>query len=246
MPYIKEIAITGKVKEVCKKYSARYGRKDIARSQNVNITPEDVKKVNQRNAETKLRRLINTNFGYNDIHLVLTYRKGERPTPQESKKYLEKFLRDLRKLYRQYGIELKYISVTEYKNKAIHHHLVINSFDMREITPLWPYGRARPTFLDDTGQYGQLASYLIKETSKTFELEDAPYGKRWNQSRNLKKPDIKTTVINRNSWRKEPKPDKGYYLEKDKTFSGVSEITGYKYQFYSMVLLATRAARKRE
>jgi len=109
VPYIKEVAVTGKVKEVCKKYSTRYGRKGIPRCENIHVTPEDVKKVNMRNAETKLRRLINTNFGFNDIHLVLTYRKGERPIPEESKKYLAKFLRDLRVLYRKYGTELKYI-----------------------------------------------------------------------------------------------------------------------------------------
>jgi len=240
VPYYQKTVIAGETKEVSKIQSARFGKKGVVRNSNLKPSPEDVKKVNFKHAEAKLRWLINTNFKFNDIHLVLTYRKGERPAPEESKKYLEKFLRDLRALYRNQNQELKYICVTEYLNKAIHHHLVINSFDMRLITPLWPYGRARPTFLDDTGQYDQLASYLIKETSKTYLMDDAPYAKRWNASRNLEKPQVDMVVISRNSWRKEPQATAGYYLEKDKTINGVSEITGYPYQFYSMVKIQRR------
>lgn len=241
MPYYQKTVTAGKTKEITKMFSARYGRKGLTREINHLPTPEDVQKVNRKQAEAKLRWLINTNFGYNDIHMVLTYIKGLRPPPMEAKRCLEKFLRDLRALYRKNGIELKYICVTEYLNKAIHHHLVINSIDMRQVTPLWPYGRARPTYLDDSGQYGQLASYLIKETDKTFRLPDAPYRKRWNASRNLKKPNIEMKVVDRNSWRKEPKALKGYILERDKIENGVSEITGYPYQYYSMIRVPERA-----
>ena len=239
MPYIMEIAICGKVKETTKKYSSRYGRKGIPRSMNCNLTPEDVKVQNEKNAIKKLRRSINTNFGFNDIHLILTYKILERPEPKEAKKRITKFLRDLRKLYKKKGKELKYICVTEYKNKAIHHHLIINSFDMRLITPLWPYGRARPTYLDNRGQYGQLAEYLIKETRKTYSEENAVFKKRWNSSRNLKKPNVKIIIVNRGNWTKEPKATKGYFLEKDSIYSGVSNVTGYPFQFYSMVKIET-------
>lgn len=235
MAYYEKTVIAGLTMERMKMNSARLGRKGLVREKNHLPTPEDVQKVNAHQSEAKLRWSLNTNFGENDIHLVLTYIKGMRPPPEEAKQYLDKFLRDLRTLYRKHGQELKYISVTEYLNKAIHHHLVINSIDMREVTQLWPYGRARPTYLDGSGQYGQLAAYLIKETEKTFRLPDAPYRKRWNSSRNLKKPIIKIRVIGRDSWRKEPKAPKGYIIEKDKTVNGVSEITGYPYQFYSMI-----------
>lgn len=248
MPYYEKTVIAGMTAEKMKGYSARLGRKGIIREKNHQPTPEDVQEVNRRNSEANLRWTLNTNFGWNDIHLVLTYIKGMRPPPKEAKAYLEKFLRDLRALYRKDGRELKYICVTEYLNKAIHHHLVISGIDMREVTPLWPYGKARPTYLDDSGQYGQLAAYLIKETDKSFRLPDAPYRKRWNASRNLEKPVIKIKEINRNSWRKEPKALKGYFIEKDKTVNGVSEITGYPYQFYSMVQIQPerKKVRKRE
>ena len=237
MPYLMEVVHSGKVREVTKKYSARYGKKGIRRSPNSNPTPEDVRVQNERNAEKKLRRLINSNFGFNDIHLVLTYRISERPDPKTARSHLEKFLRSLRKLYGDSGEELKYICVTEYKNKAVHHHLIINSFDMRLITPLWPYGRARPTFLDNTGQYGKLAAYFIKETRATYTEETAVFRKRWNQSRNLKKPDVKIKIVQRDSWTKEPKAVKGYALESDSVYTGISRVTGYPFQFYSMIQL---------
>lgn len=234
MPYIEEICIAGKTKEVCKKFSARYGKK-ISRDKNKNPTPEDVKKVNLRAAITKLRRLINTNFGYQDIHLVLTYRKEIRPSPEEARKDLEKFLRKLRVYFKKQDRELKYIAVTEYKRTAIHHHLIINSMDTRDLTEIWDKGRPCIKYLDDTGQYGKLAEYLIKETSKTFDSDDAVTKKRWCASKNLTQPKIIKRIIKRNKWREEPKPTKGYFIEKDSIITGIHEITGFEYQFYSMI-----------
>jgi len=236
VPYIEEIAIAGKTIEVSKKHSYRYMGKKIPRRENKNETPEDVKKINERNAETNLRRLINTNFGYQDIHLVLTYKKENRPqSPQEAKVDLEKFLRKLRAYYKKRGCELKYIAVTEYKNKSIHHHLIITSMDTRDLTDLWTCGQPRPTYLDRSGQYGQLASYLIKETSKTFNSEEGIYGKRWCASKNLEQPKITKRIISASSWQKNVKAKKGYYIEKGSERSGHSEFTGFAYQFYRMI-----------
>lgn len=235
MPHIEEVAICGRTIEVSKKYSFRHKGK-IPRGPNRSPTPEDVKKVNERNAITHLRRLINTNFKYQDIHLVLTYKREKRPaTPQDAKTDLEKFLRKLRGYFKKRNMELKYIAVTEYKNKAIHHHLVINSMDTRDLTEIWPHGQPRPTYLDASGQYGQLASYLIKETSKTFNSVNSVHGKRWCASKNLKQPIITRRIVSANSWRKNPKPKKGYYIEKSSIRSGVHEITGFPYQFYRMI-----------
>lgn len=236
MPYIEEIVIAGKTIEVSKKHSYRYAGKRIPRGPNKSPTPEDVKKINERNAETHLRRLINTNFRYQDIHLVLTYRRDNRPdTPETAKADLEQFLRKLRNHFKKRGKNLKYIAVTEYKSKAIHHHLIINSMDTRHLTEIWPHGQPRPTYLDSSGQYGQLASYLIKETSKTFNTEDSVHGKRWCASKNLEQPKITKRIISAQSWQKEPKTKKGYVIEKGSIRSGVSEITGYPYQFYRMI-----------
>lgn len=236
MPYLKEVCIAGNTKEITKRFSSRYGIRNINRSKNSEPTPEAVKKINQRNAETKLRRLINTNFTKNDIHVVLTYRKEERPEPKAAKKQLTNFLRRLKRRYIKLGSVLKYIAVTEYKGKAIHHHLIINSVDIRDIQDLWAFGKMRPTYMDDKGDYAQLASYLIKETSKTFNADDAQ-GRRWNASQNLKQPKITKTIVAANKFRKDPKPEKGYYIDKDSIRIGQHEVTGMFYQFYRMIKL---------
>lgn len=239
MPYIQEVVIAGATKEVHKKHSSRYGRKGIPRGENKNTTPEAMKRVNERHAETNLRRLINTNYKCGDIHLVLTYRKGERPTPEQARRDLELFLKRLRRYYKKKNEELKYISVTEYANAAIHHHLIINSMDTRDLIELWPHGQPRPTYLDNTGQYGQLASYLIKETSKTYKTENGS-GKRWSASKNLKKPKIIKTIVKANSWREIPKATEGYCLEINSIDSDIDEVSGYPYLFYSMVKIQKR------
>ena len=103
-------------------------------------------------------------------------------------------------------MELKWVEATEYKNRAIHHHLVINHIDMRIVNKLWKFGRARPTYLDDTGDYSKLAEYFVKETSKTFRSKSVPFGKRWRRSRNLIIPVPEKTIVKADSWRGDPKP----------------------------------------
>ena len=236
MPYIKRITIAGKTKEIEKSYSSRYGKRGIGRSKNMNPTPLDVKRVNQRNAETRLRRLINCNFEKNDIHLVLTYKKEDRPNPEAAKKILANFIRRIKRRYEKEGIEFKYIHVTEYgkKSGAIHHHILLPGIDMRIIQDTWEYGKARPTYLDDKGDYGQLANYLIKQTSKAFMQDDAK-GRRYHPSRGLKKPRTFVKIVHSNTYREDPKPEKGYYIELDSIKNGVHEVTGSPYQFYRMI-----------
>ena len=58
------------------------------------------------------------------------------------------------------------------KIKAIHHHIIINHIEGHDVSKvvrtLWKFGRPGFKYLDGSGQYKDLASYLIKETSKTF------------------------------------------------------------------------------
>ncbi len=235
MPYIKEICKCGKVIEINKYFSSRYHKKGIPRGRNSELTNELQKKVNLRQAIKKIRRLINANFTKNDMHWVLTYRKADRPNPHKARDDLDKFLRKLRKIYKDNGMELKYIAVTEYENRAIHHHILINYIEPKIINELWKYGRARLSMLDDLGDYGALGEYFIKETSKTFTKSDAPLGKRWRQSRNLIIPIPEKEIVKADSWRKEPKPLKGYQIIKSSVVTGEHEITGYMFQSYSMV-----------
>jgi hypothetical protein len=112
---------------------------------------------------------------------------------------------------------------------------MVNNISGKELNDLWINGRTRFTYLDESGQYGALAHYLIKETRKTYQEKGSPSGKRWNPSRNLKKPIIKKEIIKSNEWRKEPKAIKGYMLEKNSIQEGFHDITGWPFQKYTMI-----------
>lgn len=210
MAYMKKTVVAGKTMEV-EKYLL-YPKPKHQRSERVNPTSEQMARVNERNARKKLRHLINANFGEGDLHLVLTYREGP-PSPEEAKENLRRFCRRMRKLYTDQGQELKYIAVTEYQSKRIHHHMIVSKEDVNEIRKIWEHGFLRLSVLDDTGDYHQLADYLIKETSRTF--RESPTKKRWTASRNLVRPPEKTKTIKRSRFR-DPPPEKigGYRLDR--------------------------------
>lgn len=237
MGYYEEITIAGKTIEIIKKYLNKY--KNKKRGQKNQDTTEEQKMVNKNRAVRTLRLLLNNNFRDNaDFHIVLTYRKDARPqSAAEARECLDKFMRDLRKVYKKSGRVLKYITVTEYKRTAIHHHIIISNADAKEISRLWIHGKINATPLYTNGQYGELAEYLIKETDKTFSSPDAIYKKRWNPSKNLKQPIIIKKIIKAKTWRKDPKPKKGYYIEKASIYNGINPFTGGRYQFYRMIQL---------
>lgn len=234
MPYVMKTVTAGKTVEVKKHFSARYG-KQCKRSENREPTTEEQMEINRKQAEDHLRWLINANFGLGDWHLEMGYRRGYSRPPHEARQDLEKFLRAYRKYHRENGIPIRYITVTEYENKRIHHHLVLGPVPMAVLYQMWPYGRPHITPLDGSGNYAQLAAYLIKETSRTFSKPGAATRKRWTQSKGLKKPIVKYKIIQAKKWKEDPKPKKGYYIPKDSIVSGVDEFTGMPYQRYIMI-----------
>ena len=243
MPYIKKTIIAGDTIEIEKHYSARYGRR-CQRSANSQQTRPEQAEVNQRQAEKTLRRLINANFGVGDIHLVLGYKREHTRTPEQARKDKEQFLRGYRRWCKEQGETPRYITVTEYENKRVHHHLVIGAVPMAVLYELWPWGRPHITPLDSSGNYGQLAAYLIKETSRTFERAEAPQRKRWTQSKGLKKPEIKREEIRADRWAQEPKPKQGYFIPRDSVINGVCAVTGAPYQQYMMIRNKGKRGRK--
>ncbi|MEG1437401.1 MAG: hypothetical protein RSC30_07460 [Oscillospiraceae bacterium] len=234
MPYVQLTVKAGKTIEVFKYFSTRYGNSSTNRGLRDKQTPEQQIKVNRDHAERNLRWLINENFGENDIHLVATYKRENRPDIETALKQRRNMLRRFERVYEKSGLEFKYIAVTEYKNTAIHHHLIINRIDVSLLQEKWTFGKLRPTYLDDTGDYSELAAYLIKETDKTFQNSDSPIKKRWSSSKNLKKPKIKKQIIKASTWNKTPKEKKGYYIDKNSIYNGEHKFTGHPYQTYIM------------
>lgn len=155
------------------------------RRKRCNPTKEIQKKLNQKNAEKKLTRLAHLNFTDKDLALHLTYRDDAMPASiEESERYLDNFIKRLRRLYKKLGLVLRYIRATERgaKNGRIHHHLMVTGgVDRDELEELWGNGYANSKRLqfDDRG-ITDLAHYMVK---------DRVTYKRWSGSRNLIKPE---------------------------------------------------------
>lgn len=247
MPYIESVTEAGRTIEIERYYSARYNKKGASHIEKQKPTKEAQKRINDKQAEKKLRRLINANFSYGDYHLVLDYirdpRKPDR-TKDEMKKDAAVFLRECRNQYKKAGKTFKYIHVMEVGEKgARHHHLIINKIDPEILQRAWckayeGHNRVKIFPLDDSGNYSKLASYLIKYTSQHLQDKDRLQGKRWACSRNLVRPKSKKRVITERKWFKsEPTPKKGYIVDPDSVEKGLisEEFGGYGYFRYTLV-----------
>lgn len=241
--YIKNTYRYKNVIEVERVHSGRYGK----HSQNgarVKPTPEEMKKINERNCIKKLRRKIKANFDEGDLFLTLTYKREGRPDAQEARKRVKKLLDRLRKIWRSEGMELKYIIVTEYMNVSIHHHIVLNDLPdgsgPKKVNQAWKEnGGVHTKYLYQDGQYELLAAYLVKETNKTFREKGNPSKLRYSCSRNLVNPKAKTEIMKRDDWPEEPRIPSGYYLDKDSLSNGVNKM-GYRYQYYRMLKISQK------
>lgn len=207
---------SGKILEIEEYQCTQGGRRP--RRGRTKPTTEAQQKLNMINSKKKLVRLINTNFVQGDLYITITYSK--MPTDEQAKKELAKFMRRLRTYRKNSGLsELKYISVTEQGENRVHHHILVNSMSMDEVQKLWPHGRITISRLDPDYEYEWLARYLAKE--------EKPGGKRWNQSRNLKRPVEKIKEVKRIIL-EEPKPPKGYKLLRyDAVYSEITGIAKY-------------------
>lgn len=252
MPYVKRTTRAGRTVEVEYYYTSRYNRKGQHRADKIKPTDGAQKKINKRQAERKLRLLINENFSYGDYHVVLDYiRKPDTPdrSKEEMKQDIAVFLREARKLYRKNGKELKYIHVMEIGKKgARHHHLVINKLDTELLQQAWykaysGHNRIKVFPLDDSGNYADLAAYLIKYTDEHRTEEDgALMGKRYNCSKNLVRPEPEYEIVTSRSYYKvsqNPQAPKGYYIIPDSIEQGITspEYYGYGWYRYTMIKL---------
>lgn len=239
--YFEKQIISGRVVEVVKSYTKGMV-KNAMRNPKRKKTPEQMQEENQRNAEKRLTRLLNCNFKDGDLWVTLTYRRNNRPTPEAAQKIISNFIRRMRYRFNTKSEEeIKYIAVTEYESKAIHHHMVINSPDdidvVKTMREQWKDGVMHIVPLYSNGDYKELAKYMIKETSKTFRKADGGQKRRYMASRNLKKPLVRYRVVKAKRWSPSPRAKKGYYIDKDSVINGVNGWTGREYQSYTMVKL---------
>lgn len=233
----------GRTIEVIETYPGNYGKNMTRERYNgKGRTPLAMQKYNDKLQYRHLTRLLNANFMPDDLFITLHYSLYNRPTDSvTAKKQLTAFLRKLKRLYKKYGIELKYIKVTAIGSKgAIHHHIVINSgVPYSEITKLWSYSDRTPDYkpLYANGEYSALAYYLVNQSKVGQGTADKISGKGFVGSRNLKQPEIiKEQYVDKVCWKEPPKAKKGYIIDPDSIDAGVNEINGKPYLFYRMIL----------
>lgn len=230
---VKDICIAGKT--IMCSLKSTSGNHKGKRGERKNITPEQVRKNNDRLALRNLTAILNANFKKGDLHVVLTY-KNEADKNTAMKTY-DKFIRALRAAMRKEDKELSYVHVIECEHKRLHHHVVINVSDIKLLTDLWEYGFVKATPLDGTGDYSKLAAYLLKETQKTFRTGENPYKKRYTTSKNIKRPEIVRVEIDPEELFEDPAPLKGYYIPKELCRRFEHPVTGIEHLEYTMVAL---------
>lgn len=214
--------------------SGNHGKKRGARR---SITPAAVERNNMRLAVKRVWMLLAANFDHTCSHMTLTY-AGNAPDKEQAKAEFGKFMRRLRREFRKMGEELKALYVTEYENHRIHHHIVLNATDVEMVDRVWKKGFVHGTVMDTSGDYHDLAEYMVKETEKTFRLDDAVNKQRYGHTRNLIMPVAKQEEISLSDMSDDPKPIRGYYVPKDRVRTFEHPVTGLTHRAWIELPLA--------
>lgn len=227
----------------------RYGAPGERRSKKKKATPEEIARVNQWNKEKKARHRLRMYFDINDYFITLTYKKEERPADmKEAQVHFKKFYTFMRKEYKARGQELRWIRNIECTPTGNWHiHVVLNRITDTDILigKAWTYGKVKDKqLLYEKGEFRKLAQYITKDEKTQakwveegvldHKIEEANY----STSRNMPLPEPKTKILYR--WRKEPKPKKDFYIEKESYFEGINKCTGQPYRHYTMIRLNRR------
>ena len=167
MPFYQRTVIAGKTIET-KKYYSRMHKPKERRIKRKERTKEAQENVNIRHQVERLRWLLNCNFEEGDMFVTFSIRKDERPdTYKELVKMKDKLIADLRREHKKVNKVFKYVYVLETGDRgAAQIHMVLKSIDTKLLKKCWDRGYIHIKLLDGTGQYGELASYLVKEKGR--------------------------------------------------------------------------------
>ena len=205
--YMRRTITSGKIVEL-EIYPVWKCKHDISRKTERNKSKESQKNLNNKNSKKKVVRLINSNFGKEDLFITISYEDGYLPNESTARKDMQNYIRRLKRYRKKKGLdELKYIYSIGYSNNPesskkvrIHHHILINKMDRDEAEKLWGNGfanskRLQPNDFELTG----VAKYIANQGSE-----------RWGASRNLQKPKFsvnRTGFTKRRAYRLLKNPD---------------------------------------
>ncbi len=241
MAYIRKVHKHGVVIERIEYQNGRLGQKDAEYIRTGGATPERVKKYKLKQLVKKTWRLLDWNFGHEDMWCTFTFTRENRPeTNEQAKDIIKRFLGALRRLYKKHDLQLKYIlSCGRGSKGGIHFHMVLSHFpDWSKIAELWAkyanggdYVRTNFTPLEKRKNYKKLAEYLVKNGQEDFDkLHESVFGKRVSYSQNLVSHEPKRQKISAKFWGKRPPAIKGYYIDQDLSYEG-TDINGYPYRY---------------
>ncbi len=235
-------------------FCGKYGARGEKRAERRKPTPEEMRRINQRNRERKLWHVLTANFHPNDMWVTLKYPAGTRKPYADIRKDFTKFTRRMKSEYKKRGEEFKYIARLEVgKQGGAHVHLIMNRILWADILiqKNWvtELCHIEPCYAD--GDMKQLASYLAKElpqeeAKEKSQLQSLPEEEkkqfaRFTRSRNLKEPEAEVKKYSRRTVKKlidkGPVAREGYYIDKDSVKIGVNPHTGYSYMYYTEIRL---------
>lgn len=152
------------------------------------------KNLNDKNARKYVERLINENFKtHRDIWATFTYADGQEPgSMKEAIKNMGNFIRRINKKRKKRGLpNARYVYIIEYNPEdkiRWHHHLIIDGeLPMDILEAEWKKGNRNNVRKIDKDEYGLagIAHYITKDKHRKKSQ------RRWNCSKNLKKPHIR-------------------------------------------------------
>lgn len=166
---------------------------------------------NMSDAVRRLARILNCNFGKDDLFVTLTY-DSEPESIEEADKACALFWRRLTRTFKEFvpGEKLKGVWITSDKDDKtgehvrLHHHIVLSgvgiqcSFDEksrsarvgdRELSDIWKNGFVHVEYLQDQDDYTPVAAYLVRQAATSADA------KKWHPTRGLEKPIIESERI---------------------------------------------------
>ena len=177
-------------------------------------------KLNKRNAEAKLTRLLDENFHRHDLCVTLKYHDGKNPEDEkQALRDVQNYIRRIKTLRNKRGLPpIRYVYVIEETNGArgrrFHAHVVMSGdgITMDEAERKWTdhvaghtnMGKVMPGTDERKPNLASLAHYLLDDTKaeRTMARDGKNQQRRamkrmWNCSKNLRDPDEYATTADK-------------------------------------------------
>ena len=240
----------GEIIDIEENHDGRYGAPGKRREKKEKPTKEQMQKVNALNKMKRCRWRMLEYIRPGDVFATWTYEVRNRPENMKAAlKDFQDAMKTVRKEFKKRGYECFWFRNIEQGTRgAWHIHVVMNECgDTAGILQrAWKKGGTWSIEIRNSQYYDEdftkLASYMTKDEYTTETKADGARGKprlsqaSYNISKNMPLPEPKVDKLIR--WKKEPKPQKGYYIAS--VYEGINPVTGYRYRRYTMIRLNRR------